>query len=556
MRSLWRVASALALILWMGLPAQVLAQDVKADGDAQDDKTIELDAEYRVRTVRVDPYELSGTDVLDSTWTEQRLRLDLTMKHSPVTLRVQADVLDGVLFGDNGVFGQDPSPNFGVSLAAKRPNNTRWEVGLPAGNDPLDPDAYVPVLRSADIIQLNHAYADATLPGGLLRVGRQPMAYGASIATHEGTRINRWGVSFFNDTVDRVLFATKLDQAYYILTKDNHTLDLSLDNGIFVGFFYDWYRQGDVQFSGDNLRQIGLPIQFKAQEADWFGLDWRNLEFGFVLVNIQNERFNTNVNSIPVTFRGQVEDFSWNFLSIIVDGESREISEGFAVLTGREPVQQDIEAMGFYGEMNYQVGPVQLSLIGAFAEGDDDPRPDTPVTSLNFARDFNIGLLLFEQILAFESARSVAVGIENLSSLDAASFPITEVSTESRFTNAVALFPQAKIDFLPPESNHKLHLRLGVLFAWPEADGGVVDPILTSLNEDGNEIADDAVNWHGGDPGGYYGTEYDLQIEWSIKNRFFWTVEGAYLDPGSSLQDANGDAVPAFFFENRFTYVF
>ena len=187
--------------------------------------------------------------------------------------------------------------------------------------------------------------------------------------------------------------------------------------------------------------------------------------------------------------------------------------------------------------------------------GDSDPRASTPITSFSFSRDFNVGLLLFEHILAFESARSVAVGIENLSSLDAESFPLTEVQTEGRFNNAIALFPQLKIDMLPAESDHKLHLRLGTLFAWPEADG-VVDPIITALAEDGNKIDDDAVNFHGGDPGDYYGTEFDAQLEWSLKETFFLTIEGAALLPGNSLQDKNGDAVPSFLFETRFTYVY
>lgn len=540
----------------LGVSGVAWGQQQVTKSGAEAPKVANINAEYRVRTLRVDPFELSGNDVEDTVWTEQRLRLDTQLRYKPVTFTIQADVLDGVLFGDNGTFGSNPSPISGVTLASRQPNLTTFNVGLPAGRDPLNPDSYVPVLRAAEPVIINHAYADVSLPFGLLRVGRQPLNYGAGVATHDGSRINHWGVSVFNDSVDRALFATKLDQAYYVATRDGHVADTSMDQGLFVGFFYDWYHQGQVQFQNDNLRQIGFPLQLKIREASWFGMDWRNIEASAVLVNIQNERFSTNVFSVPFGFKGTVNSLSWYFQGLFVDGASREISEGFAALGNGDPQRQEIKSKAFYGRLEYQLGPVQLMLEGGFAEGDDDPRPSTPITSATFARDLNMGLLLFEHLIAFESARSVAVGIENLSSLDSASFPITEASTEGRFNNAIAIFPQLKLDFLPRQSTHKLHFRFGTLFAWPEADGGVVDPILTALNEDGERIDDDAVNWHGGSPGNYYGTEFDFQLQWSIHDRFFWTVESAVLVPGSSLQDANGDAVNAFFFENRFTYVY
>ena len=108
---------------------------------------------------------------------------------------------------------------------------------------------------------------------------------------------------------------------------------------------------------------------------------------------------------------------------------------------------------------------------------------------------------------------------------------------------------------LVDNKKHKVHTRLGVLFAWPD-DGGVVDPIVTALALDGNSVEDDAVNFHGGKPGSYYGTEFDLQVSWEYREFFTWTVEAAYLQPGSSLEDEHGDAVSAYLVENRFGVVF
>ena len=74
--------------------------------------------------------------------------------------------------------------------------------------------------------------------------------------------------------------------------------------------------------------------------------------------------------------------------------------------------------------------------------------------------------------------------------------------------------------------------------------------------DDGHEISDDARNFHGGDPGSYYGTEFALQLEWTIADFFTWTIEAAYLLPGDALQDIHGDAVPAYLVENRFVFAF
>ena len=77
-----------------------------------------------------------------------------------------------------------------------------------------------------------------------------------------------------------------------------------------------------------------------------------------------------------------------------------------------------------------KLGAATLTFEADYATGDDDPRTDSDITTFSYARDLNVGLLLFEHVLAFESARSVGVGIHNLSSLAAASFPLTEARTE------------------------------------------------------------------------------------------------------------------------------
>ncbi|MBA2664329.1 MAG: hypothetical protein H0U74_18710 [Bradymonadaceae bacterium] len=536
---------------------EALAQVPEDAGPSATALRVDLQPEYRVRSLRIDPVELSGEGVRGIDWTEQRFRLNTALVKPTVgSITIQIDALDGVLFGDNGSFLGTPASNSGVSLSTKRPNLTRWDIGLKPGADPLDRNSYVPVLREAPLFEFNYLYGDILLPIGVLRIGRQPLNYGATITAHDGGRHNRWGASSYSDGVDRILFGTKLDQAWGVIRDgEDHVLDASLDNGVILGLFYDFLKQDNVAILSDDLRQFGTQLQFRLREANWLGWDWRNLAFLGSVVHIRNEQFNSSVFGFPMLLEGRVENFGMKLQYMHIRGSTREISEGFGALSGKEATDQDVIAHGAQAVLDYDLGRVNLAMELNYASGDDNPRPNDPITSFNFARDMNVGLLLFEHIVAFESARSVAVGIENLSGTETASFPLTEARTEGRFTNAIVVFPQVKVDWWRAQ-HHNIHTRMGVMMAWSAATLGVVDPIMTSINDLSANVADNAVNYHGGLPSRYYGTEFDLQVGYRFRDNFFWTFEAAMLLPGQGVWDEHGDAVRSFLLENRFEFLF
>lgn len=526
-----------------------------------------LDAEYRVETVYLNPIALNGTLADSMSYTQQRLRLDAGLQ-VPDLLRIvtQFDFLNGVLFGDNGDYqggldvneglsSQPPEPGNGLSVTSRWPNNATWGVGLVNPADPLNPESYGPVLRSVQPFRLNRAYAEVMLPVGLLRIGRQPAAFGPGMSLHDGSRSNRWGVSRFSYTADRFLFATKVSEAFRMIRAGpDFRPDRSLDEGVFLALAYDQVVNDDVHRSADDLHQALAAVQWKVKSARWFGLDVKNFLFQVAFGGRFGKEFNTRIFQVPVTLDmelGSVRvlgEFAATF------GHTREISEGFAALREPDPAKrhihdQKIRAYGARLVTDVTLGPVVATLEFDYASGDADPRDETALTTFSFARDSNVGLLLFEHVLAFETARSAAVGIRNLKNLGASSFPLTELASDGRFQNAIALFPQVLYRPWP-----SLGVRAGVLFAWSAAP--VVDPVMTLLAEDGLRIDDDAVNWNGGRPARYYGTEMDLQIEWRFRDHFLWTLEGAVLFPGAALRDRSGDAVTAFLVENRFTFLF
>ena len=91
-----------------------------ADGVDKPRWVVDFGNETRIRSLRVDPIELSGTSVNLIHWTEMRSRFDAKLKREGIgSLTLQIDALDGLLLGDNGQFvGPPPNANSGVSLSA------------------------------------------------------------------------------------------------------------------------------------------------------------------------------------------------------------------------------------------------------------------------------------------------------------------------------------------------------------------------------------------------------------------------------------------------------
>jgi hypothetical protein len=540
----------------------VLLVGASTSAAAKDGPTVpdwlELDAEYRVQSLFIDPMELSGLTTQQVHYTQQRFRLETALRPvSKVAIKAQIDALGGVLFGDNGDYGGDPSPGSGLALTSRYPNHAGWTVGLLEGMDPLDPDSYGLVLEGVEPIAINRIYGEAMLPFGVLRIGRQPATEGPGINLHDGSRTNRWGVARHSATADRILFATKLSEAFSMLAHRGdapYKPNLDMDDGIFIGGGYDIVVEDDISYGGDNLHQAVGLLQWKVKKPTLLGWDWDPFLLQVVVGSRFGDQFNTQVFAVPVSLQfgaGPVH-FSGEFVALF--GETREASAGMAALREKDAAKrviydQKIQAIGARAILDIEMGPVTGTLEFDYASGDGDPRDETPLTTYNFARDANVGLLLFEHLLAFESARSAEVGIQNLQQAGVDSFPLTELASEGRVHNAIIAFPQ--VLYKPVDS---LGLRAGVLLAWSAAP--VTDQVMSLLNEDGKEITDDVVNWHGGEPARFYGTELDLQVEWRYQKYFLWTVEGAVLLPGEALQDESGDAVPSFMVENRFTFLF
>ena len=542
---------ALSVFVFVGLhaaaPRTAGAVSLEALGLPQYE--FEASGQYRVRYININPLQVNGEIAETVSYFEQRLRTDFSVAYErAVRVNVQLDVLDGALFGDNGSFGDLIEANQGARTGALIPNNSTWGVdridgntGIPATNK----DDFGPVLLEVDDIRVNRLWGEVALPVGVMRVGRQPAVVGRSILANDGDAFtNEFGVSFSHDSVDRVLFATKpVEIAKAAMEGDAGAANPSQDEGIFLVLAFDQIVEDGIETESDDLKQFASALIWRAPELEIGDVLFEDV-YAQVSVGYRFGDFDSEVFPVPFVlffetgrwrFRGE---FAYLFgRTSLVNEVVNEVTPGF--IEGRS---SRVNAYGAHANLEYEVDDWTFALEFDFASGDGSPRDDE-ISTFYFAEDTNVGILLFEHVLAFETARSAAFGAENLELSGGRESVADRIASEGSFFNAIGVLP--KITWQP---RRDFYLRGGVLAAW--ADEDVVDPSVL-------RIQGARVNYHGGDPDErFYGVEFMGRLEWTLHDNFIFNVEGAYLIPGGALEDKNGDAVDSYLVETRWTFTF
>jgi len=507
---------------------------------------VSLAAEYRANGLVINPISLNTNTFRNASWIEHRLRLDLTLDwQDKVRIYLSTDVLDGALWGDNGDFGGTPGSNAGIGASAKNPNVTRPCVALAGDGDPLDPTSYGYTLCEQDAVRVRTLYTHISTPVGALRIGRQSIIAGAGVQANDGEgRTNRFGFSRTGNVVDRILFATKPLEAF----KPKNERNLTESEGLIVATGYDRLVTDSPQLWSDDVGQWFTALIFRAPEHP-LGKELFATAFHVHRWNPQN---GTSINAIGLRAMSQLPgNFTAGFDVTYNVGSTREVAEAYKLITNDPVVDQAINQFGARAVLKYDIPWFSAYLELDYATGDSDPNTRTPLTQFTFAEDSNVGLLLFEHTLAFQTARAAAAGVETLRRLGAKSYPAEVIHTRGAFTNAIALFPQ--VDFRPlPE----LLIRGGVLMAWAESP--VIDQVASLQARDGLTIEDDLVNFVGGPSkqNSYYGTELDLRIRYRLLDHVNFDLEGAVLFPGDALQNRQGEAVRSVLVQGRTTAFF
>lgn len=540
----------------MALATMTIATSAQAQQEAWSDKDprtpqrryefgsvgIRGGAEYRANALYVNPIALNSESGRRVSWIENRLRLDLTVDYKDkVRITTSADVMDGALWGDNGTLFTGPRPNFGSNVNARSPNIAIPCVSL-RGSNPLESDNYGYGLCSQEQVRFRKLFGDVVLPIGLLRIGRQSANTGQGIQASDGDgRPNRFGFSRQGNLVDRVLFATKPLEAF----KAKEDRDTSEDRGMILALAYDRWVTDDVHLFGDDVQQFDVAVRYSAPQLG----PLRDFFVGGYFVHRWDTVNETSVNSFGGKLMTKIGDFNITHETAANVGATKEIAEAYKYITNDVVKSQDIFQVGSRTVVRYDKPKFTAYLELDYASGDEDPNNNTPLTQFVYAEDSNVGLLLFEHVLSYQTARVAAAGNELIRRLGATNFPTDSIWTRGSFTNSIAFFPQ--LDFRPVKG---LLIRGGALFAWAAAP--VANPIGSLLARDGLTIKDDLVNFNGGKPGDYWGTELDGRISYRYLDHFLFDLEGAVLFPGNALRNADGYAARSVLVQGRTTFYF
>lgn len=504
---------------------------------------LRIGAEYRAQLTTITPLALNDATDPDASWIEHRLRFDAAGDYrDKVRIVGSLDVFDGVLWGDNGTFGKEPEPNSGANVTTRNPNAARSCVAPREGGDPLESDGYGLTLCPVDVVRVRKLYGEVVTPVGLLRVGRQPTTVGTGVVVADGDgRTNRWGIAHGGNVVDRVLFATKPLE----VKRPAQLRDTSDWRGLFFVAAYDRLVTDEPRIGGDDLHQVATSVRLLL--PGW--APRRDFELAVYDAYRWDEAFETQVDVLGWRALARLGDFRIGAEAVMNIGSTREVSTAYALVNNDPVTPQRVRQWGARAVARYDRPAWTAYLEVDYASGDDDPEPGSALTQFYFPEDANVGLLLFEHVLAYQSARAAAAGTELLRRLGSKTFPADVVSSRGAFTNAIALFPQVDLKPLPD-----LLFRGGVLVAWAQVP--VVDPVGSLRRKDGRSIADDLVNLNGGTPGSFYGTEIDGRISWRLHDHFAADLEGALLFPGDAFWDENEQAVRSGMVQARTTFWF
>ena len=188
-----------------------------------------------------------------------------------------------------------------------------------------------------------------------------------------------------------------------------------------------------------------------------------------------------------------------------------------------------VRQLGAVAKLNYRKGRLGLLFDGGFASGDQNPY-DATISSFRFDSNYKVGLVLFDQVLGYQTARSGWRAADPLLT-GVAPEGVDLLPSAGAVTGAWYLFPRAKYGLAD-----WIDVYGGPLFAFTTAQ--LTDPFNTRIN------GGTPVNYLGGRPGNYLGTELDLGLtlhgDATPWLHISATLEGGVLLPGDAFRTAAG----------------
>lgn len=374
-------------------------------------------------------------------------------------------------------------------------------------------------------------YVDVWTPVGLLRVGHQPNHFGMGLLANDGNHPSLFGDYSRGDVSERVLFATKplgkhsswaVFLAGDVVFRDSNA---SLSDG-------DRALQGLVGTRvGDEHDQVGAFFAVRDQRRDKDtdqpqpGTYREYLKIRAIDVN---GRFHRRARGVSGFFFGEAEAAGiWGTTNLL-----RTVEEAKSATPEKLRTFGAAARLGFAHEPKGYVdryADLTAAVSWGYATGDADPYDGT-TRRFVMNPNFNVGLVLFDHVLAWKSARAATAASDPLL-LNRAPPGVDRLPTNGGIAGATYVNPT--IVYRPVRT---LDLKAGVLFASATAD--VVDPYQVAVrgryvNADGGPARNRDL-----------GVELDGGVEWRIPLDFGMGAQlgaqAGVLFPGKALEDANG----------------
>jgi hypothetical protein len=446
----------IAAALLLGLASPALA-------DAPDNWKFKLDGYYRVRAnVFGDLYQ--GQEKA-GTFMTHRIRLQPELNFEDrAKFFVMIDALDGVLWGDN-------SSQASTALFAGDPSLTG-----------IDGQEVAPV-------QVKRAWLEFKVPVGLLRVGRQGSQWGMGLLANDGNGFDdSFGENKYGATYDRAIFATRpIAIAQTIMGKRDTDIPLIIAVGVdrlvedpliqYYGYSCDPTnpaegcedtenhgftedRDAERRTDGwwadpaDDVWEMVYVIRYAGEGLKLPGGQVGDITAGMYAVNRVQTETASNVLILDGYLKAEVAGVFLEGEVLHIGGDTRAITLLNGDPEAADPLYKKADIWGYVARGGYQTELWTATFEHGYASGDDS------VTDVNFtgrplAPDHNVGLLLYEEILARVTASGWGEDARGLWS-------------NGGVYNSRYIFPTVRVR---PLKNWEI--IGGFLTAWPDRPDGV-----------------------------------------------------------------------------------
>ncbi|MFL5438643.1 MAG: hypothetical protein ACJ79W_05745 [Myxococcales bacterium] len=486
-----RVVVLAAVAAFAAGPA--LAADVRVDGS------------YRFRVNLNSNYLLDPTTPLgQKTWIEHRLRLTpKIVEEGQIEIQASFDILSGLLAGDLAPGFQ----HLGYTERSER-NGTR-----------------------AQGFDFRHLFAKLRLPVGIFEIGQMSSDWGMGVLTQGGNQEEGpdFGDIRFGDIVDRALFAFRpltflgprsrlartvaLAVAGDIIYRDRYaSLVTTTGSNGFAWGDTAWRILSALVWDPSPDSRAGLYVSRRIQDYAAAGGDLHTWTIDFHARTL-----------FPLESIGGIVSLETEALTIW--GETSH-GANLNSFTSAKVAQQGASARALLSR-----GRIEAEVEGGYASGDANPF-DGNVTAFQFNRDYKVGMVLFDEVMLFQS-QNAAQRLADPRLSGRPPIGIDLLPTEGAVTNAIYVKPTLRYN--PPLFGSRFRLVGSAVFAW--AAQLPTDPYQSMVTSAPRNV-------FGATPGKDYGVEVDASIAYRMKLAEPFGLElgaqGGHLFPGSAFLRPNG----------------